>query len=1051
MDNLRNFCWYFTNNDWKQCEIIKDISDCFIININGQEKNVLKEEVCPKNNDINDLPNLTDLIHLNEPSILHSSQIRYEQNKIYTFTGNILLAINPFQKLSIYNNDSINYFKNNKSNNLLSKPHPYLISKLSLEKLFETKKNQVILVSGESGAGKTQTTKFIMKYISNVSEKKVEKIEEKILASNPILEAFGNAKTIRNDNSSRFGKFIKLCFKDKILVGAKIESYLLEKIRLTSLNKNERNFHIFYQLLKHHPTFKSNIIDYNYLNKSTVTEREDNVTDEETYNELLDSFNKLGFSDELQENIFELTYFILKLGNINKIEDLVELKNYFNFNLEILENLFKYKIIFVNNEEIKTENTETDFVNIRDTIAQTLYQLLFNFIVSFINNNIEAEYNNYIGLLDIFGFEIFKNNGFEQLCINYTNEKLQNIFNKYIFELEQEEYKKEEIPWENINFPNNKKIISLIESKKQSVFSYQIEQSILKNGTNKAFYQSMINNLLSNQYFTVDKKDKVSRKFNIEHYAGIVKYNSKRYIEKNKNTYDFRLNQFIKSSDNNFIDNLNLSVLNFANNKIKSKNIITQFRQQLNLLLDEISKNNQFYIRCIKPNDLNKPNNFNRIRVLNQFRYCGVLEAIKIARLGYPIRILFQDFINLFYSLLINYKVELNLNNIFDIFNKLQIEDKNYKIGKTKLFLKKDLYNNLYKKNNEIRRKCILQIQKNNRKYIIRKRFINLKNFIIKVQYFIRKLKKKRLDSSIKINSKIRQFLERKKYLSIFRTLVKLQKFIKKYQNNKRLDNLNKINNILNKNLQQNGFNKLKDIIYKEKCCDKIIKFYKIYKRKQKVRDKFELISTIKNIEEINNNLDNKVVELNKDNNDLKKQIEEMNKQLTEYKKINESIIETNLNEKIKEKEELKNSQIEKLEEENNNKEIKIDKLESDNNNKELIIKKLEDENKNNKKQNLLLRAEIENKNNEIEMKDDIIRNMQEKINEMSEKFVSINNNYELLEEQNVKLLKRLSDNVITIENFKEDQIILGNKMRLLYLKLDEYEEKIKKKRKFLF
>ena len=658
MSNNKNFYWIFKNNKWLKSN--KESGTKFYLGNTEEES---------------DLKNLIDLVHLNEPSILYSSLIRYQKDKIYTFTGNILLAINPFKKINIYDNQFINKYKNGSN-----EPHPYFIANNCINNLFKNNKNQVVLVSGESGARKTVTTKFIMKYISEVSNKNISNLENKILASNPIIEAFGNAKTLRNDNSSRFGKFIKLLFKNRKLVGARIDSYLLEKIRLTSLSNGERNFHIFYLLLSCHPKYKDDISKYNFLNKSNITKREDNVTDKEMYQELIQSFKDLNFSDDEIEDIFNFTYFILVLGN-NVDNDLYEK---LNLDKNILINYLEVNHIKVGNEIIKKERSEQEKKVVLDTICQNLYLLLFNYIIEKINENINTEYDNYIGILDIFGFEVFKKNNFEQLCINYTNERLQNIFNKFIFELEQKEYKKEGIEWEEIQYASNNNIINLIDNKNMSIFSYLIEQSILGSGNDKSFYQNIQNNLINNNSFEIANKDRVKNKFTVIHYAGNVTYESRGYVYKNRNNVDMRLKDFLKKSSNKLIINLDLSIFSFISKKIKNKNIIYQFKGQLDKLINELSKQEQHYIRCIKPNDLNICNNFDEERVLEQLKYCGVLEAIKIARLGYPVRFKKDIFFNKYYSLFRKYNY--NVSDINDLFSEYNFSKNLFKIGLTKIF-----------------------------------------------------------------------------------------------------------------------------------------------------------------------------------------------------------------------------------------------------------------------------------------------------------------------------------------------------------------------------
>ena len=1044
MDNMNNiYVWVYLNNLWK-------IAKCDNENLFLENSEIIKlnenHKIFPKNEDTNsDIANLIDLVHLNEPSILYSSFLRYNNNKIYTFTGKILLAINPFKKIDIYNEKYIDQYNSLK----LNTPHPYLISQQCLDNVINTNKNQVVLVSGESGAGKTVTTKFLMKYISSVSKKNVNNLEKKILASNPILEAFGNAKTLRNDNSSRFGKFIKLQFKDNILVGARIETYLLEKIRLTSLSKGERNFHIFYMLLKCYFNYNSKI--FNYIHKSNVFERNDNVTDKETFNELNDSFNELGFTKKEVSNIFNFVLFILLLGNLNKVEELLELEDFskeseLNFDIKLLNDYLDVNIIKTGLDEIRSKRTKKEFINSRDTVAQNLYLLLFNYIVKRINMTIESDYNSYIGILDIFGFEVFKKNGFEQLCINYTNERLQNIFNKYIFELEQEEYKRENIDWEDINFESNKKIIELIDNKKNSIFSYQIEQSILGSGNDNFFYQSLKNNLIENNYFNIQNKHIVKKKFMIKHYAGEVIYNSNNYIEKNRNTLDKRFNKFIKSGGD-IIKGFDTSIFSFVTKKIKNKNIIVQFKNQLDNLLNEISKQNQFYIRCIKPNDQNIPNNFDKKRVLEQFKYCGVLEAIKIARLGYPVRIKNNIFQDTYFSLFNYYKINLNENNISLLFIKRKYQETKYKIGLTKVFLKKDLHNILNEEQNKIKNISSIKVQSIIRMNFISKKINIFKKFIIFIQFYFKTLYKKKIKSINKINTFYRSKKELIKFKKIKKYSILIQSTYRIYEQNKefrkilstvkvqryyRLYKFRTLNNKLSKLFEiiyldrlRFKFNELKEKLIKKNACNIIIKNYKKCKRSRELKNRINILQEQNNLKGKNKDLQLYVDKLEQENISLmlkkdKLEIELKKMEQNNKREIKDISVQTNTNI------EDKLVQISILNKETNIKNVTDMK---DNSVQcklfdDVLLKVEKNISKNLTEQIKYLNSKNNIQKIDLSNKNKIILNLSSKLSELSKKNGELTNRVNL---------------------FQQDQEILGIKLKNLYLKIDYYEEILRK------
>jgi len=969
MDNNNLYWVRDTNTIWKKC-VLEEIDENYMYFTLENSKKIKflkkdKKQYLLRNSDEEDkCPNLTSLIHLNAASILNNINLRYIDDNIYTFNDNILLAINPFKNLDIYNINIINECYNNVD---FKKPHPYLIGKLAYINLKENNKNQTILVSGESGAGKTQTTKYIMNYISSTSYNKINNIERKILACNPILEAFGNAKTIKNDNSSRFGKFIKLLFdKNYILVGGEINNYLLEKIRLTSLSKDERNFHIFYILIKSLDKSKKeelnlddNIDFYNYLNKSNIINRDDGVNDIDLYNELIESFNILNFSKNELDHIFKIISFILNLGNIDETDNdnkylnnccsliQIEKKNL----IDILENRY----LNVNNEIIIIKNKKEEMYIIRDTISQILYDLLFDFIVKKINNIIKSDYSYYIGILDIFGFEVFEENGFEQLSINYTNEKLQNLFNKYIFELEQIEYNKENIDWKNIDYPNNNAIVNLFENKKDGIFSLLTEQCILKSGNDNQFYDTLTLNLEKNDKITIEKSDIVFKKLKIHHYAGIVPYTINNFVEKNKNIYDDRLNELFINSSNIIIKELDFNI----NNVEKGKNnfIINNFKLQLNHLLDQINLTKQHYIRCIKPNDINIFNEFNRIRVYEQLKYCGVLEAIKIARAGYPIRIKKNLFIDEFYTLMNSLKINLNDNNIHKLIVYYINDNKNlFQIGNSKIFMKREVYEEICNKKKEILILTCIKIQKEFKRFIYQKKYKNFKKILINLQLKWKKYINEK-KNCIKIQSIVRKFISRNRMIKIKSAHnIIYNNFYSNYLRKKYLkfkSSTTYIQGIIRMNIQKNIFINLK---ITTSSVSKIENQFIRYK------NRLVILKNLKNIISLNKKnelLENELKELRKSSN--------FEKELMEIKKQNDIMSEIMKEdfENSEHKYTLLETEFDEITEKNKQLENNIKNSDNVISEKEIMIEKLLIENSKLKKiQNKNLET-LENKSNE--------------------------------------------------------------------------------------
>lgn len=890
MNNTQLYWIKDENLVWKKV-IFKEINDKYIIFNDPEENKIIqilsdqKNIYLFRNNDKDDYCiNLTNLIHLNSASILNNLNLRYNDNIIYTFNDNILLAINPYKNINIYDDKYIYKYKNNNEN-----PHPYYIAQSSYNNLKKYNKNQSILVSGESGSGKTQTTKYIMNYLSSCNNN--NNIEKKILASNPILEAFGNAKTIKNNNSSRFGKFIKLQFdKNYKLVGGNINIYLLEKIRVTSLNKFERNYHIFYIILKSLNIDEKNKLKlqdiniYNYINKSSVFNRDDNINDEDLYNEILESFKILDFNYDEIFDIFKIISFILNLGNIDNITDDNIFINNCIYLLNIDKNkfidIFQNRYIYTSNDNIKIKNNKIEFLTIRDTIAQILYDSLFNYIVSKINNVISYNNEYYISILDIFGFEVFDNNGFEQLLINYTNEKLQNLFNNYIFKLEQKEYIKENIDWETINYPNNDNIISLIEQKNKSIFSLLTEQCILKSGTNKSYFDTLIKNFYNQNQniISINKLDISKNKISINHYAGVVKYNVNNFVDKNKNIFNKKIFELF---DSNYNENFILNKLNFNSiNTTKKNNFITnQFKIELDSLIEEIQNTNQFYIRCIKPNDNNISDKFDRKRIYQQLNYCGILEAIKIARSGYPIRLLKEIFINEFYPIMNYYKIDISTSNIYIFINKFtHIDNKKYlyQIGTTKIFFKREFFETIQKKKKEILFTISTNIQKNIKRYIYKKKYTRLIKSIKILQIIWKNYIKKKNYSISLLKNKFYTFYIRTRYIDYKNNICKLQSFFRY---------------IIQNSIYKNYLNKIHAV--------KIIEnLFLIYKNKSIINKN---LKNLIHLNKQNYNLKKELLELNENtDSDIKKQLEIELKNNYQYKIsndiLNKKIIESENN-----------------------------------------------------------------------------------------------------------------------------------------------------------
>ncbi|XP_035666787.1 unconventional myosin-IXAa-like isoform X2 [Branchiostoma floridae] len=505
-----------------------------------------------------DYPDLCRLPDLNEHTLLDNLQVRFNQGKIYTYVGSILIAINPFKFFPIYNPKYVNMYQNHRLGEL--EPHIFAIADASYHAMLEHRENQCIVISGESGSGKTESTNFLLHHLTALSYKgHASGIEQTILGAGPVLEAFGNAKTAHNDNSSRFGKFIQLNYKENGTVhGATVEKYLLEKSRIVSQASNERNYHVFYYLLAGaNQALKDSLIlqkpeEFFYLNQSNyeVSEGEDRVFE---FNRLRQSMEMVGFYSGTQKRIFAVLSAVLHLGNIvfNRIfrdgEDAVQVKN--PEELRIVSKLLKVKeetllealtsrTTIARRERIIISHRQAEAVATRDALAKSLYSGLFDWIVLQLNHALlhkEAKghhQGNWIGVLDIFGFEDFgQQNSFEQFCINFANEHLQYYFNQHVFKLEQEEYQKEGIQWKNIDFIDNTGCLSLIAKRPTGLLHLLDEESRLPNATSETLLTKFHQQHEDNGYYERPQVNEPS--FVIVHYAGKVKYQIQDFREKN--------------------------------------------------------------------------------------------------------------------------------------------------------------------------------------------------------------------------------------------------------------------------------------------------------------------------------------------------------------------------------------------------------------------------------------------------------------------------------------------------------------------------------------
>ncbi|XP_048425701.1 myosin-11 isoform X4 [Pyrus x bretschneideri] len=788
------------NPVWIDGEVLNIKGDDAEIQTSDGSKVVAKlSKIYPKDTETppDGVDDMTKLSYLHEPGVLHNLATRYEINEIYTYTGNILIAINPFQSLShLYDADMMERYNGVPYGEL--RPHVFAIADAAYREMIKEGKGNSILVSGESGAGKTETTKMLMRYLAYLGGNAAAEgrtVEQKVLESNPVLEAFGNAKTVRNNNSSRFGKFVEIQF-DKCgrISGAAIRTYLLERSRVCQISDSERNYHCFYLLCAAPPQEieKYKLGEpklYHYLNQSNCYEL-DGTSDQHNYLSTRRAMDVVGINAVEQEAIFRVVAAILHLGNIDFANggdnDSSVLKNDESlFHLQMTAELLMCnpraledalcKRVMVTPEEIIKKSLDPHGATVsRDGLAKTIYSRLFDWLVDKINFSIGQDPNSkcLIGVLDIYGFESFKTNSFEQFCINYTNEKLQQHFNKHVFKTLQEEYTKEEIDWSYIEFVDNKDVLDLIEQKKGGIIALLDEACMFPKSTHETFSTKLYQTFKNHKRFI---KPKLTRSdFTIVHYAGEVQYQSDQFLDKNKDYIVPEHRDLLSASTCSFVAGLFPPLTEEVAKSSKFSSISSRFKLQLQQLMEILNSTEPHYIRCIKPNNVLKPAVFENDNVMQQLRSGGVLEAVRIKCAGYPTYRSFSEFLSRFCVLAPEVlKMDCPENEACEkILVKMGL--RGYQIGKTKVFLRAGQMAELDAKRILLLGDSSKVIQTRGRTRITRKKYVSTREASICVQSFCkgelaRKLFKfkKREISAVKIQKTARKRLARKDYLRI--------------------------------------------------------------------------------------------------------------------------------------------------------------------------------------------------------------------------------------------------------------------------------------------
>lgn len=736
--------------------------DALILLSDGRVATLCTENILPANPDILDgVDDLVQLSYLNEPSVLHNLRHRYSRDEIYTKAGPVLVAINPFKEVPLYGDEFVSAYRHK----LKDSPHVYAVADTAFNEMMRDGVNQSIIISGESGAGKTETAKIAMQYLAALCGG--GGIEYEILQTNPILEAFGNAKTSRNDNSSRFGKLIDIHFSATgKICGAKIQTFLLEKSRVVQRAMGERSYHIFYQLcagapspLKERLNLKA-ANEYEYLKQSDCLTIDD-VDDAQRFHILMEALEIVQICKEDQENAFAMLAAVLWLGNIsfsvmdneNHVEVVTDeavtsAAKLMGCNIEDLMLALSTRNILAGNDNIVQKLTLPQAIDTRDALAKYLYASLFSWLVEQINKSLEVgkrRTGRSISILDIYGFESFDKNSFEQFCINYANERLQQHFNRHLFKLEQEEYSKDGIDWKKVDFEDNQECLNLFEKKPLGLLSLLDEESTFPQGTDLTFAHKLQQHLNANPCF----KGERGGAFTIHHYAGEVLYDTSGFLEKNRDPLHSASIHLLSSCSCLLPQLFGENMLNqsqmpasplrrLSGADSQKQSVGLKFKGQLFKLMQQLENTTPHFIRCIKPNGKQLPGIYKKDLVLQQLRCCGVLEVVRISRSGYPTRMTHQQFATRYdFLLLENVASEDPLSVSVAILQQFNILPDMYQVGYTKLFFRTGQIGALEDSRNRTLQ-GILGVQKCFRGHQARCYFQNLKKGMIILQSLVR-------------------------------------------------------------------------------------------------------------------------------------------------------------------------------------------------------------------------------------------------------------------------------------------------------------------------
>ncbi|XP_015210137.1 myosin VIa isoform X6 [Lepisosteus oculatus] len=797
-------------------------------------------QVFPAEDDVNKhVEDNCSLMYLNEATLLNNIRVRYSKDKIYTYVANILIAVNPYFDIpKLYSSDTIKTYQGKSLGTL--PPHVYAVADKAFRDMKVLKMSQSIIVSGESGAGKTENTKFVLRYLTE-SYGTGQDIDERIVEANPLLEAFGNAKTVRNNNSSRFGKFVEIHFNEKnAVVGGFVSHYLLEKSRICMQSKEERNYHIFYRLCagasedirqKFH---LSSPDSFRYLNRGCTRYFANKETDKQIlqnrksaehlkagslkdpllddqgdFNRMCVAMKKIGLDDTEKLDLFRVVAGVLHLGNIDFEEagstsGGCTLKNQSSQTLE-----YCAELLGLDEEDLRVSLTTRVMLttaggakgtvikvplkveqanNARDALAKAVYSRLFDHVVKRVNQCFPFESSSFfIGVLDIAGFEYFEHNSFEQFCINYCNEKLQQFFNERILKEEQELYQKEGLGVNEVHYVDNQDCIDLVEAKLVGILDILDEENRLPQPSDQHFAETVHNKHKDHFRLTIPRKSKLAihrnvrddEGFIIRHFAGAVCYETTQFVEKNNDALHMSLEYLVCESKDKFVRELFENSNNTKDSKQKAGKLSfisvgNKFKTQLNILLEKLRSTGSSFIRCVKPNLKMVSHQFEGAQILSQLQCSGMVSVLDLMQGGFPSRAPFHELYNMYKKYMPAKLTRLDPRLFCKaLFKALGLNENDYKFGLTRVFFRPGKFaefDQIMKSDPD----HLAELVKRVNKWLICSRWKKVQWCALSVIKLKNKMKY-RATACIKMQKTVRMWLCRKKHKPRIDGLVKVQ------------------------------------------------------------------------------------------------------------------------------------------------------------------------------------------------------------------------------------------------------------------------------------